>query len=118
VLIHVAKMLYALGLRRFPPIDALLGIAAGRASMNDRALQYLLANISNHYVNFVPTAHAGVAFIPATTASGTHILAKPGEVGSWQGHTDSRHLSTQRRLFWAFQLFTRQWRCQKTRPSS
>jgi hypothetical protein len=74
-------MLYSLGLRRFPPIDVLLGLAAGRPPTNEKALQYLLANISNHYMDFDPSAFSGMAFMPATSRNGTRILAKPGEVG-------------------------------------
>ncbi|WVF71489.1 hypothetical protein IAT40_006295 [Kwoniella sp. CBS 6097] len=75
-----AKMLFSLGLRRFPPIDVLLGIAAGRPPMNEKALQYLLNNIHNHYTLFRADAFSQVSFIPATTAQGESILAKPGEV--------------------------------------
>jgi hypothetical protein len=59
-----ARMLFTLGLKRFPPIDVLLGIAAGRAPMNQKALDYLLANLQTHYINFDPKV----------------FLAKPGEV--------------------------------------
>lgn len=48
--------------------------------MNDKALAYLLANTSSHYVNFDPSAFSGVAFIPATRPTGESIMAKPGEV--------------------------------------
>lgn len=75
-----ARMLFSLGLRRVPPIDVLLGIAAGRSPMNERALQYLLSNVSNHYLNFDPNAFASVSFLPAMSASGQLLLAKPGEV--------------------------------------
>ncbi|KAK8864438.1 hypothetical protein IAR55_001687 [Kwoniella newhampshirensis] len=74
-----AKMLFGLGLRRVPPIDVLLGIAAGRAPMNEKALQYLLTNIHNHYPTFRADSFSQVSFIPATTPSGDKILAKPGQ---------------------------------------
>ena len=83
LLIGSAKMLYSLGLRRFPPIDVLLGIAAGGAPSNERALQYLLSNFQTHYTDFDPSAFSGVSFLPATGPSGQAILAKPGEVGMW-----------------------------------
>jgi len=73
-------MLFTLGLKRFPPIDVLLGIAAGRPPMNQKALDYLLANLQTHYVNFDPSVFSGVAFLPATKPDGTQILARPGEV--------------------------------------
>ncbi|WVW83952.1 hypothetical protein I302_105975 [Kwoniella bestiolae CBS 10118] len=75
-----AKMLFILGLRRFPPIDVLLGITAGRPPANEKALQYLLANIHNHYPMFKSEAFSEVAFIPAITYIGDHVLAKPGQV--------------------------------------
>ncbi|WWC89285.1 uncharacterized protein L201_004206 [Kwoniella dendrophila CBS 6074] len=75
-----AKMLFNLGLRRFPPIDVLLGIAAGRAPANDKALQYLLANTHKHYPMFRSDAFSEVAFIPAITYVGDKVLAKPGKV--------------------------------------
>ena len=73
-------MLFSLGLKRFPPIDVLLGIAAGRPPTNQKALDYLLANLQSHYVNFDPKSFEGVAFLPATLPDGRQILAKPGEV--------------------------------------
>ncbi|WWC62006.1 uncharacterized protein I303_104593 [Kwoniella dejecticola CBS 10117] len=75
-----AKLLFTLGLRRFPPIDVLLGIAAGRPPANEKALQYLLSNTHNHYPMFRSEAFSEVAFIPATTYVGDNILAKPGRV--------------------------------------
>ncbi|ORX36563.1 hypothetical protein BD324DRAFT_452712 [Kockovaella imperatae] len=77
-----AKMLFSLGLRKYPPIDELLGVAAGRPPTSERALVYLLANLNVHYINFDPSAFAGVAFLPATTPTGARVLAKPGEVFS------------------------------------
>jgi hypothetical protein len=74
-------MILTLGLRRFPPIDVLLGIAAGRPPTNEKALRYLLAHISTQYPTFDPNAFSGVAFIPATGPDGKSLLAKPGEVG-------------------------------------
>jgi hypothetical protein len=79
---RVARMLFSLGLRRFPPIDVLLGIASGRPPTNQKALDYLLANLQTHYVSFDPKAFEGVAFLPATLPDGRQILAKPGEVSS------------------------------------
>lgn len=73
-------MLFNLGLRRFPPVDTLLGIAAGKAPTNEKALQYLLDNLKTHYALFDPTVFSNVAFIPATTATGNATLASPGEV--------------------------------------
>jgi hypothetical protein len=76
----VAKMLFTLGLKRYPPIDVLLGIAAGRPPTHEKALQYLLSHMSTQYPTFDPTAFVGVAFIPAKGTDGKAFLAKPGEV--------------------------------------
>ncbi|OWT41907.1 hypothetical protein C362_00273 [Cryptococcus neoformans Bt1] len=75
-----AKLLFTLGLNRYPPIDALLKIAAGRAPLNQRALEYLLSNRQNHYPTFKSDAYPDIAFIPAINTKGINILAKPGEV--------------------------------------
>lgn len=74
-----AKMLFSLGLRKFPPVDVLLGIASGPAPASERALQYLLAHTHINYTDFDPQSFA-VAYIPATKPDGTRILGKPGEV--------------------------------------
>lgn len=75
-----ARMLFSLGLKRYPPVDVLLGIAAGAPPINQKALQYLLANIPSHYLGFDPKMFAKVAFLPATLPDGQQVLAKPGEV--------------------------------------
>lgn len=75
-----AKMLYSLGLRRFPPVDTLLGIASSKEAKGERALAYLLSNTGTHYQAFDPNTFSEVAFIPATTAAGTTTLAKSGDV--------------------------------------
>jgi hypothetical protein len=84
-------MLFSLGLRRFPPSDVLLGIAAGPSPTNQKALEYLLANIQTHYLGFNPKMFENVAFLPATLPDGKQVLAKPGEVSTRSlGSTDVR----------------------------
>lgn len=78
--LSIAKLLFTLGLNRYPPIDALLKIAAGRAPLSQRALEYLLSNHQNHYPTFKSDAYPDIAFIPAINTKGINILAKPGEV--------------------------------------
>lgn len=75
-----ARMLFDLGLRKFPPADALLRIAAGPAPYGERALKYLLDNISTHYVGFSPAKFAAIPFLPATSSTGSEVMARPGEV--------------------------------------
>jgi hypothetical protein len=72
-------MLFGLGLRRFPPIDVLLGIAAGSPPTSDKALQYLLANTHTNYTDFDPQTFA-IAYIPSTRPDGSRVLSKPGQV--------------------------------------
>lgn len=78
--LSVAKLLFTLGLNRYPPVDTLLKIAAGRAPLNQKALEYLLSNHRYHYPTFKSDAYPDIAFIPAINTSGINILAKPGEV--------------------------------------
>lgn len=73
-------MLFDLGLRRFPPIDTLLGLAAGPEPVNQLAFNYLLSNIETHYSGFDSSTFGGVAFIPSTSATGNNTLSRPGEV--------------------------------------
>lgn len=75
-----ARMLFDLGLRRYPPLDVLLGLAAGSEGTSSLALDYLLNNIDGHYKGFDPMTFGGIAFIPATAATGNNTMAKPGEV--------------------------------------
>nr|ODN97578.1 hypothetical protein L204_02996 [Cryptococcus depauperatus CBS 7855] len=75
-----AKLLFVFGLNRHPPIDVLLKIAAGRPPMNQRALDYLLANFQTQYSMFKAEDFPNLAFLPATTPHGDKFLAKPGEV--------------------------------------
>lgn len=63
--------------------------------MNQKALQFLLANTQTHYLNFDPTTFKRVAFLPAIFPDGKQVLAKPGEasllpyrrVNSTQAHS-------------------------------
>ncbi|KLT40935.1 hypothetical protein CC85DRAFT_286971 [Cutaneotrichosporon oleaginosum] len=75
-----ARLLYNLGVRRFPPVDVLLGLAAGAPPTSEKAFAYLLNHIHDHYIGFEPRQFSTVSFIPATTATGNAILARPGEV--------------------------------------
>ncbi|BEI84758.1 hypothetical protein CcaverHIS002_0501590 [Cutaneotrichosporon cavernicola] len=75
-----ARLLYHIGMKRFPPVDVLLGLAAGTPPMNEKAFAYLLNHINDHYAGFEPRQFSNVSFIPGTTATGNSILAKPGEV--------------------------------------
>jgi hypothetical protein len=73
-------MLFELGLRKFPPIEVLLGIAAGPAPRNEKALSYLLGNMSNHYTTFEPQDYRNVAYIPAIKPDGSRAMGRQIEV--------------------------------------
>lgn len=83
-------MLFQLGVRRFPPIDVLVGLAADQPHSNPHALPYLLEHINTHYVGFDPSAFAQVAFLPAVRPNGKATLAKPGHVSQSEVFTDER----------------------------
>jgi len=73
-------------LRRFPPIEIILGIAAKDEPRGIIALNYFLDSYVQKYSDYTPDAHANIAFVPATH-KGKKKLAKPLEVFSnsdWQ----------------------------------
>lgn len=81
-----AKFLFSLGLRRFPPIEVILGIAAKGEPQGTVALNYFLDNYIQKYTDYSTNAHANIAFVPAIHR-GEKKLAKPLEVFSnpdWQ----------------------------------
>ncbi|KAI0646791.1 hypothetical protein C8Q79DRAFT_956470 [Trametes meyenii] len=77
-----AKFLFKLGLRRYPPLPDLIGLAASPdEKTQSAALKYLLDNYTTRYADYDPDAFANVAFIPALK-DGKRCLAKPYEVYS------------------------------------
>jgi len=76
-----AKFLFNLGLRRFPPIEVILGIAAKDEPRRTIALNYFLDNYMQKYTDYTVDAHANVAFVPAIHR-GEKKLVKPLEVFS------------------------------------
>jgi len=76
-----AKLLFDLGLRRYPPLATLLNIAAGPdPQTRNAALKYFLDNISTKYGDYNPSLFVNLAFVPAVKTDGTKFLAKPHEV--------------------------------------
>ena len=76
-----AKFLFNLGLRRFPPTEVILGIAAKDEPRGTIALNYFLDNHVQKYTDYTADAHASIAFVPAIQ-KGEKKLAKPLEVFS------------------------------------
>ena len=81
-----AKFLFNLGLRRCPPTEVILSIAAKGGPQGAVALGYFLDNYIQKYTDYTIDAHANIAFVPAVHR-GEKRLAKPLEVFSnpdWQ----------------------------------
>ncbi|KAH9951982.1 hypothetical protein B0H21DRAFT_817732 [Amylocystis lapponica] len=75
-----AKLLYGLGLRRFPPLHELVSLAANaNPSTRAIALKYLLDNFVSKYSDFDPANFSELAFIPALK-DGASCMAKHHEV--------------------------------------
>ncbi|THH29159.1 hypothetical protein EUX98_g5023 [Antrodiella citrinella] len=69
-----AKFLFNIGLRRFPPLEALVSLAASEnEKIRPVALKYLLDNIPNRYNHYHPNNFAHLAFIPAVKGD-THDI--------------------------------------------
>ena len=76
----VAKFLFKLGLRRYPPLPDLIELAASRdEKIRAAALKYLLDNFMTRYADYDPHAFSNVRFIPAVKG-GTRCLARYHEV--------------------------------------
>ena len=81
-----AKFLFNLGLRRFPPTEIILGIAAKDEPQRTIAMNYFLDSYIQKYTDYTIDAHANIAFVPAIHR-GEKKLVKPLEVFSnpdWQ----------------------------------
>lgn len=81
-----AKFLFNLGLRRYPPTEIILEIAAKDEPQRTVALNYFLDNYIQKYTDYTADAHANLPFVPAIH-KGEKKLGKPLEVFSnpdWQ----------------------------------
>jgi hypothetical protein len=80
-LIDAAKFLFKIGLRRHPPLDVVLGLAAGSdGTLRDKALRYFLDHFTKHYNTYKAADFAHIAFVPAmggTLAKPTEVFANP-----------------------------------------
>lgn len=80
IVARIAKFLFKLGLRRYPPMAELVGLAASsEKAVRTAALKYLLDNYMTRYADYDPDAFSNVAFIPAFQGD-TGCLARPHEV--------------------------------------
>ena len=77
---RTAKFLFKLGLRRYPPLAALIGLAASKeVAVRAAALKYFFDNYTTRYTDYDPDEFSNVAFIPAIKGT-TRFLAAPHEV--------------------------------------
>ncbi|KAI0083802.1 hypothetical protein BDY19DRAFT_975723 [Irpex rosettiformis] len=75
-----AKFLHSLGLRRYPPLDVILCLAASTdEKIRSTALRYFLDNYQTRYPDYQPSSFANLAFVPAMKGT-VPYLGKPGEV--------------------------------------
>lgn len=78
----IAKFLYLLGLRRFPPLRDIIGMAASPdVSLRSVALKYFLDNY-NRYPEYDAMMFADVAYLPALKTDGQSVMGTPKEVRS------------------------------------
>jgi hypothetical protein len=75
-----AKFLYRLGLRRFPPLDVIIRIAASpEAALRPVAMKYLLDNILSRYSDYDPAKFPDIAYVPALAGNVARV-GTPNEV--------------------------------------
>jgi hypothetical protein len=79
-LAHTAKFLYKLGLRRSPPLKAIISLCASNdAQIRPLALKYFLNHHAGRYSDFDPSDFPDVAFVPALDQT-TPRMGKHNEV--------------------------------------
>ena len=77
----LAKFLFKLGLRRYPPLETLLSLAAGPDPVVRRAaLKYFLGNIASKYPEYDITTFATLPYVPAQKPDGTSFMGTPHQV--------------------------------------
>jgi hypothetical protein len=70
----IAKLLYRLGLRRYPPLETAVQLCASPdATVRTAAFKYLCDNMSSRYPEYNPDSFANIAFIPAENEDGPHM---------------------------------------------
>lgn len=87
-----AKLLFGLGLNRFPPLEEIIRMAAGPdEGLRNVALKYFFEKFTAQYASYDPSneKYASIAFIPATRPN-DEFLARPGEV--WPSGTQCNPL--------------------------
>ena len=76
----IAKFLFSLGLRRYPPLEVLLKLSTDQdEALRSTALRYFLDNTAK-YEDYDPDDFSHIAFIPALRPNGEATLGMPGQV--------------------------------------
>ncbi|KAF8523641.1 hypothetical protein JB92DRAFT_3140729 [Gautieria morchelliformis] len=76
-----AKFLFNLGLRRHPPLEDLVSLAASpNTSIREASMKYLMDNTSSKYSEYDPQMFLSLAYVPAQRSNGDAFLSKPLEV--------------------------------------
>ncbi|KIK92678.1 hypothetical protein PAXRUDRAFT_829728 [Paxillus rubicundulus Ve08.2h10] len=69
-----AKLLYRLGLRRYPPLETAVQLCASPdATVRMAAFKFLCDNMSSRYPEYNPDSFANIAFVPAENDDGLHL---------------------------------------------
>ena len=63
-------------MKRYPPTEVILGIAANREPQGAVALDYFFNNYGEKYADYTVTTHADIAFVPAIYGN-QRTLEKP-----------------------------------------
>ncbi|KAJ7874669.1 hypothetical protein B0H14DRAFT_2717085 [Mycena olivaceomarginata] len=75
-----AKLLFDLGLMRYPRLDMLIGLCAGpNAQIRPIALKYLLDNLSSRYNDYNPANFYEISYLPALQ-DGKPVMGTPKDV--------------------------------------
>ncbi|TCD69784.1 hypothetical protein EIP91_006320 [Steccherinum ochraceum] len=75
-----AKLLFTIGLKRYPPLETVVNLAASEnLNVRTTALKYLLDNLSTHYSHYDPRNFTHLAFIPAVKDN-KPCMSAPGDV--------------------------------------
>lgn len=78
----LAKLLYQLGLQKYPPLDILVNLCASAdEEVRSTALEYLLDNILTHYHAYDPVNFADIPYVPALKG-GDPCISQPTDVST------------------------------------
>ncbi|KAJ7251757.1 hypothetical protein B0H12DRAFT_1118770 [Mycena haematopus] len=87
-----AKLLFDLGLMRYPPLDVLISLCAGpNAQIRSTAFKYLLDNLPSRYTDYNPANFYEVSYLPGLQ-DGKPVMGAPKDVFAVQDWAVFRYL--------------------------